>query len=127
MEQQEVIYCGCGVPNHLHGTCCGWLNAIGIINPQNEQQAEWKQKWEEAHPNTSVTINVSYDSSKETTCIGGATVIKELDCQASNIRSAEEILKWIPFENHGDFDEPVYEKSEVINAMKQYAAQFQNL
>ncbi|HEX8333296.1 MAG TPA: hypothetical protein VF622_11765 [Segetibacter sp.] len=34
--------------------------------------------------------------------------------------AAKDILKWIPFENHRDFDEPVYGKSKVLEAMYQF-------
>ena len=48
-----IKYCSCGVPNHLHNTCCGWTNATLIMYPQNYQESEWNIKWHEANPGIS--------------------------------------------------------------------------
>lgn len=45
----KVDYClVCTVPLHLHGTCCGWINANYILNPRTELEAQWKRLKEEA-------------------------------------------------------------------------------
>jgi hypothetical protein len=46
----------CGVPTHLHGTCCGWTNASLIIDPIADVEKEWQRKWLEAN-NGELTIN----------------------------------------------------------------------
>lgn len=54
MENQEIKHCPvktCGVPMHLHNTCCGWVNASLIVSPQTPQEQEWRDKWIEANPN----------------------------------------------------------------------------
>lgn len=52
-EETNIKYCSCGVPNHLHNTCCGWPNATLIMHPQNYQESEWNIKWHEANPGIS--------------------------------------------------------------------------
>jgi hypothetical protein len=46
----------CGVPKHLHGTCCGWTNASLIIDPIADVEKDWQRKWLEAN-NSELTIN----------------------------------------------------------------------
>jgi len=50
MENLDNEKCVCGVPNYLHGTACGWLNAVYCIEPKNEDEKCYKSLWEDAHP-----------------------------------------------------------------------------
>jgi hypothetical protein len=41
-KENSVMHCmGCGVPERLHGTCCGWHNASVIVNPTTDQERQW--------------------------------------------------------------------------------------
>lgn len=47
---KPVTYCmSCGVPNHLHGTCCGWTNANMILLATNDLELQWKAIQEVAY------------------------------------------------------------------------------
>lgn len=53
----KIEYCDCGVPNHLHGTACGWVNAGVNVAPSNEEEREWLRMWSKARIFNSVIID----------------------------------------------------------------------
>lgn len=62
--ETKINYCVCGVPHHLHGTCCGWTNAVRILHPQNALEAFWaimaRDAWSDN--STTVSLGISYNS-----------------------------------------------------------------
>jgi len=49
-NEDEIKYCNCQVPLHLHGTCCGWMNAKIIVYPKNENEIIWQIRTKQAQP-----------------------------------------------------------------------------
>ena len=63
MKKSEITECSnCGVPSHLHNTCCGWENASVIpmshLDNINISGEEKKQRWEYAKTLTNTTFTV---------------------------------------------------------------------
>lgn len=66
--ETKINYCLCGVPNHLHGTCCGWINAQQILCPQDALEAYWAIMARDAQGVGTVSLGISYSNTEPLGC-----------------------------------------------------------